>query len=47
MAARSLLLEDFVVATCDPVFATYVGKALDDSPDLSIGSTSLKGSAAR
>jgi hypothetical protein len=27
----------FVGTACDPVFATYVGKALADAPDLSIG----------
>lgn len=33
----TLLLDDFVQANCDPAFATYVGKALEDEPDLSIG----------
>jgi Septum formation len=33
----TLLLEDFVGTTCDPAFAAYVGKSLDDEPDLSIG----------
>jgi hypothetical protein len=33
----TLLLDGFVGATCDPAFATYVGKALDDLPDLSLG----------
>jgi hypothetical protein len=32
-----LLVEDFVTATCDPAFMTYVGKALRDVPYLSIG----------
>jgi hypothetical protein len=34
----ALLLDDFVTATCDPAFATYVGKPLADAPELSIGS---------
>ena len=33
----SLVLDEFVGTTCDPVFATYVGKALADVPDLSVG----------
>jgi hypothetical protein len=33
----TLLIDDFVGATCDPAFTTYVGDSLEDSPDLSIG----------
>lgn len=34
----ALLLDAFVTTTCDPAFATYVGKPLADAPELSIGS---------
>lgn len=33
----TLLLDDFVGATCDPAFTTYIGEALASSPDLAIG----------
>ena len=36
----ALLLDQFVTATCDPAFASYVGKPLADTPQLSIGSIS-------
>jgi hypothetical protein len=34
----ALLLDAFVTATCDPAFASYVGKPLAEVPELSIGS---------
>jgi hypothetical protein len=33
----ALVLETFVTKACDPVFASYVGKALEAAPELSIG----------